>query len=73
MVRFTRARPVNISNERFAVSGSEIFRIPTPATLAVGTRKIILSLEKLMTNSSNLKPATSWSSIATIWPTPWAG
>ena len=49
-----------------AVSGSDIFRIPTPETLEVGTRKVNLSFEKLMTNNSSLKPATSWSSIATI-------
>ena len=47
--------------------------MPTAATLAVGTRSIILSLTKLMTNSSSFAPATSCSSMAMIWPTPWAG
>ncbi len=47
--------------------------MPTAAIFAVGTRSVILSLTKLMTNSSSLQPATSCSSIAMIWPTPWAG
>src|ERR1700677_1860522 len=73
IVRLMRARPVRISSDRRATSGSESLRIPTPVTLEVGTRSVILSLVKLMTNSSNLKPATSCSSMATIWPTPCAG
>ena len=47
--------------------------MPTDAALAVGTRSVILSLTKLMTNSSSFRPATSCSSIETIWPTPCAG
>ena len=47
--------------------------MPTDTILAVGTRSVILSLMKLMTNSSSLAPAISCSSMATIWPTPWAG
>ena len=40
--------------------------MPTETILAVGTRSVILSLMKLITNNSSLAPAT-------IWPTPWAG
>ena len=35
--------------------------------------KMTLSLTKSMTNSSSFAPATSCSSIARIWPTPWDG
>src|SRR5277367_1089305 len=73
IVRLMRARPVRISSDRRATSGSDSLRMHTPVTFEVGTRRVILSLVKLMTNSSSLKPATSCSSIATIWPTPCAG
>src|SRR6185295_5857840 len=73
MVRLTRARPFSVSNARLTSGASASLRMPTEAILAVGTRNVILSLTKLMTNSSSLQPATSCSSIAMIWPTPWAG
>src|SRR5712672_2851812 len=73
MVRLTRARPLSVSSARRTVGPSASLRMPTEAILAVGTRSVILSLTKLMTNSSSLAPATSCSSIATIWPTPWDG
>src|SRR5271157_5330163 len=56
IVRLTRARPVRMSSERFAASGSDIFLIPTAVTFEVGTRSVILSFEKLITKSSSLKP-----------------
>src|SRR6188768_3263351 len=73
MVRLTRARPLSVSSAFFTSAGSDSLRMPTLATLAVGTRSVILSFMKLMTNSSSLAPAISCSSIARIWPTPWAG
>src|ERR1700704_6065557 len=47
--------------------------MPTLATFAVGTRSVILSFMKLITNNSSLAPAISCSSMARIWPTPCAG
>src|SRR5437660_1590392 len=73
MVRLTRARPLRVSSARFTIRGSASLRMPTDTIFAVGTRSVILSLTKLMTNSSSLAPATSCSSIETIWPTPCAG
>src|SRR5690348_8162579 len=73
MVRLIRARPLRVSSARLTIGPSASLRMPTAAILAVGTRNVILSLTKLMTNSSSLQPATSCSSIAMIWPTPWAG
>lgn len=54
----------------FWVTGFYLAFMPTLATLAVGTRSVILSLMKLMTNSSSFAPAISCSSMARIWPTP---
>src|SRR4051794_19585482 len=73
MVRLMRARPFKVSSARRTSAGSDSLRMPTLATFAVGTRSVILSFMKLITNSSSLAPAISWSSIARIWPTPWAG
>src|SRR3978361_1911413 len=73
IVRLTRARPLRVSSARLTRAGSDSLRMPTLATLAVGTRSVILSFMKLITNSSSLAPAISWSSMARIWPTPWAG
>src|SRR5580698_10922584 len=73
IVRLTRARPLRVSSARLTSAGSDSLRMPTLATLAVGTRKVILSFMKLITNSSSLAPAISCSSMARIWPTPWAG
>src|SRR5471030_1554685 len=73
IVRFMRARPLRVSKARLTSAGSDSLRIPTLATLAVGTRSVILSFMKLITNSSSLAPAISCSSMARIWPTPWAG
>src|SRR5262249_38430717 len=73
MVRLIRARPLSVSSARRTIGPSASLRMPTAAIFAVGTRNVILSLTKLMTNSSSLQPATSCSSIAMIWPTPWAG
>src|ERR1051325_3901900 len=73
MVRLMRARPLRFSSARLTIGPSASLRMPTAAIFAVGTRNVILSLTKLMTNSSSLQPATSCSSIAMIWPTPWAG
>ena len=65
MVRLTRARPFKVSRARLTKGASASLRIPTDTIFAVGTL-VILSLMKLMTNSSSLAPATSCSSIATI-------
>src|ERR1700744_5658845 len=73
IVRLTRARPLRVSSARLTSAGSDSLRMPTLATFAVGTRSVILSFMKLMTNSSSLAPAISCSSIARIWPTPCAG
>ena len=73
IVRLTRARPLSVSSARLTIGVSASLRMPTEATFEVGTRSVILSLTKLMTNSSSRTPATSCSSIATIWPTPCAG
>src|SRR3954451_22756437 len=73
MVRLTRARPFRVSSARLTSPGSDSLRMPTLATLAVGTRSVILSFMKLITNSSSLAPAISCSSMARIWPTPCAG
>src|ERR1700722_1167221 len=73
MVRLTRARPLRVSSARFTIGGSARLRMPTDTILAVGTRSVILFFMKLMTKSSSLAPAISCSSIARIWPTPWAG
>src|SRR6201747_1240647 len=73
IVRLTRARPLRVSSARLTRAGSDSLRMPTLATLAVGTRSVILSFMKLITNSSSLAPAISCSSMARIWPTPWAG
>ena len=73
IVRLMRARPFNVSSARLTSGGSASLRMPTEAIFAVGTRNVILSLTKLMTKSSSLAPATSCSSIARIWPTPWDG
>jgi hypothetical protein len=73
IVRLMRARPLRVSSARLTSGGSASLRMPTDTIFAVGTRSVILSLTKLMTNSSSLAPATSCSSIATIWPTPWDG
>ncbi len=59
MVCLTWARPFNVSSAFFTSAGSESLRMPTLATLAVGTRRVILSLMKLITNSSSLAPAIS--------------
>src|SRR6266571_5122632 len=73
IVRLTRARPFSVSSAFLTSAGSDSLRMPTLATLAVGTRSVILSFMKLITNSSSLAPAISCSSIARIWPTPCAG
>ena len=73
IVRLMRARPFSVSSARLTIGGSASLRMPTVAIFAVGTRSVILSLMKLMTNSSSFAPATSCSSMATICPTPWAG
>src|SRR6266849_2959003 len=73
IVRLTRARPFRVSSARLIRAGSDSLRMPTLATFAVGTRSVILSFMKLITNSSSLAPAISCSSIARIWPTPCAG
>src|ERR1700704_5183714 len=73
IVRLTRARPLRVSSARLTNAGSDSLRMPTLATFAVGTRSVILSFMKLITNSSSLAPAISCSSIARIWPTPCAG
>src|ERR1700733_13565384 len=73
IVRLTRARPFKVSSAFFTSAGSDSLRIPTLATFAVGTRSVILSFMKLITNSSSFAPAISCSSMARIWPTPWAG
>src|SRR5580658_6748915 len=73
IVRLTRARPFRVSSAFFTSTGSDSLRMPTLATFAVGTRSVILSFMKLITNSSSLAPAISCSSMARIWPTPWAG
>src|SRR5882757_10047036 len=73
IVRLTRARPFSVSSAFLTSTGSDSLRMPTLATLAVGTRSVILSFMKLITNSSSLAPAISCSSIARIWPTPCAG
>src|SRR3984957_19104706 len=73
IVRLTRARPFRVSSARFTSAGSDSLRMPTLATFAVGTRSVILSFMKLITNSSSFAPAISCSSMARIWPTPWAG
>ena len=70
MVRLTRARPFSVSSAFLTIAGSDSLRMPTLATLAVGTRSVILSFMKLITNSSSLAPAISCSSMARIWPTP---
>src|ERR1700755_653646 len=62
IVRLTRARPFSVSSARLTRAGSESLRMPTLATLAVGTRKVILSFMKLITKSSSLAPAISSSS-----------
>ena len=65
---------VNIGDwEPVPLSAEDKARIPTAVALAVGTRKVILSLAKVMTNISILIPATSATSIDTIRPTPCAG
>src|SRR6267378_8170778 len=61
------------SSVRLTNAGSDSLRMPTLATFAVGTRSVILSFMKLITNSSSLAPAISCSSMARIWPTPCAG
>src|SRR3984957_11025561 len=73
IVRLTRARPLRVSSAFFTSTGSDSLRMPTLATFAVGTRSVILSFMKLITNSSSFAPAISCSSMARIWPTPWAG
>src|ERR1700754_4962251 len=73
IVRLTRARPLSVSSAFLTSVGSDSLRMPTLATLAVGTRSVILSFMKLITNSSSLAPAISCSSMARIWPTPCAG
>src|SRR5258706_3042732 len=73
IVRLTRARPFRVSSARLTNAGSDSLRMPTLATFAVGTRSVILSFMKLITNSSSLAPAISCSSMARIWPTPCAG
>ena len=73
MVRLMRARPLRVSSAFLTSGGSASLRMPTDTILAVGTRSVILSLMKLMTNSSSFAPAISCSSMATIWPTPCAG
>ena len=66
IVRLIRARPVSVSSDFFAVSGSASLRIAPLSTFGSGTFRVILSLTKLMTKSSSLKPATSCSSMAMI-------
>ena len=73
MVRLIRARPLSVSSARLTSGVSASLRMPTDVTFDVGTRSVILSLTKLMTNSSSRAPATSCSSIEMIWPTPCAG
>src|SRR5882757_1053526 len=73
MVRLMRARPFSVSSAFLTSEGSDSLRMPTLATLAVGTRSVILSFMKLITKSSSLAPAISCSSMARIWPTPCAG
>src|SRR6266571_700010 len=62
IVRLTRARPFRVSSARLTNAGSDSLRMPTLATFAVGTRSVILSFMKLITNSSSLAPAISGSS-----------
>src|SRR5258705_3424359 len=73
IVRLTRARPFRVSSASLTNAGSDSLRMPTLATFAVGTRSVILSFMKLITNSSSLARAISCSSMARIWPTPCAG
>jgi hypothetical protein len=73
MVRLMRALPLSVPSAFLTVFSSESLRMPTVASFAVGTRSVILSFSKLMTNNSSLAPAISCSSMLTIRPTPWAG
>ncbi len=70
MVRLTRARPLSVSIAFLTVGSSASLRMPTLCDLPVGTRSVILSFSKVMTNSSSEIPAISCSSIVTILPTP---
>ena len=47
--------------------------MPTELALAIGTRRVILSFSKEITNISRRRPATSCSSMEMIRPTPCAG
>src|SRR3979409_468426 len=73
MARVIRARPVNVSSARLISGSSDSLRMPADTILFVGTRRVKLCLTKLITKSSSLRPAISWTSIDTISPTPWAG
>src|SRR5258708_9747053 len=48
IVRLTRARPFRVSRAFLTSTGSDSLRMPTLATLAVGTRSVILSFMRLI-------------------------
>src|SRR6185295_20345951 len=73
MVRLMRARPFSVLSALLTMSGEDSLRMPTALAFRVGTRSVILSFSKVMTNSSSLVPATSCSSIFMILPTPCVG
>src|SRR5262249_9332683 len=73
MVRLIRALPFSVPSAFLTTLSSDSLRMPTASSLLVGTRRVILSFSKLITNSSRVAPAISCSSMLTMRPTPWAG
>ena len=73
IVPLTRARPLRVSIAFLTTGSSESLRMPTLASLPVGTRSVSFSFSKLITNNSSAMPAISCSSMPTILPTPWTG
>ena len=73
IARRTRTLPAKVFNAAcisFLVARQ---RRPAASTFVVGMRRVIFSRSNSTTRNSSCSPAISWSWMALIWPTPWAG
>jgi hypothetical protein len=73
MARLTRLRPFSVTSAFSMILREESLRRPEIFAFATGTRSIMRSCSKEMTNRSSLWPAISFASMSITRPTPWVG
>ena len=73
MVRFTRARPRNVSSASVIDSDDASLRNPDDAALPTGTRRVMRFSSKVTTMTCKAYPAADIVSMPCTVPTPWVG